>query len=304
MNSEMFAEVVPKALSIIAIAVTAFAIWYFRRRLFSRGKNRWSRDVERPQYGSPMPDVYGRIDSSLRHTIDAYGAVREELGKIVENARHSVDEVRQTARDLGAKHDQWTTDFGRLNDYTGKMEYRLDEAVKNLQGDLEEIRLEQLAQINQIEARIEPLFTREVCPWVVAMEGEVALPEDEAKYLEALVAYIEGLNRDLPKYFSGIEAAVSQLGQFVFRSINRKPMKANDAIVEGISTWFSNLHPGHQLKIPVVGDGFDDRYHKDFSSTPRDKDAVSIVAEIVNWGLLEVGSSQRTVFKAEVKCRS
>ena len=138
----------------------------------------------------------------------------------------------------------------------------------------------------------------------MALEEATELPDSEARYLEALVAYIDGLGPDLPKYLSGVEAAVSQLGQFVFRAISRRPIETNDVPFEDISVWFSNLHLGHQLKIPVIGDGFDDRYHKDVSSTPRDKEAVSIVAEIINWGLLEVGSSQRTVFKAEVKCRS
>ncbi len=287
-------------LLILAVAIVAFAIWYFGRRLVSRGTTEGRRTVDRPTLRSTIPDAYRGVDASLRQTVENYGHVREEIGQIAESSRQSADEVRRIARELREKHDLWAKDFCSLSSYKVKTDRRLDEAIENWRGEMKEIHEKLQAQIDGLESQIK----KEICPWVMAMEDAVEIPENETKYLLALVAYIEGLSPDLPKYLSGVEAAVSQLGHFIYRVLNQKPPEASDALFADISLWFSKLHPGHQLKIPVVGDGYDDRFHKDVSSQLRDKGAVSIVAEVLNWGLMEVGSSQRTVIKAEVKCRS
>ena len=137
-----------------------------------------------------------------------------------------------------------------------------------------------------------------------AVEIFTSLTQGEQQYYSTVRAYIEQLTPDQPKYLSGVEAAVSQLGHFLFRVFNNCPMDNCSNLLKNYSSWFSKLHPKHQLIIPQIGDGFDNRFHKDVSREPIDGDMALVVEMVVNWGLLEIGSSPRTVFKAQIKCRS
>jgi len=221
----------------------------------------------------------------------------------VESARCSETELRELLRDLQGKHDKWASDFQSIVAYKAGIDSVLDVNFRNFDSELERLRTQNSEQFRQIEERIKPLFVTQTCPWVVTMQNMWDLSEQQNTFLESIVSYIEAANPDLPKYLSGIEAAASQLGYFVFQVAYQGSIDSRADLLGEIAQWFSGLHQGHELKIPVVGDGFDDRIHKDVTDTPRDKEAVSIVEEIVNWGLLEVGATPRTVFKAEVKCK-
>ncbi len=166
------------------------------------------------------------------------------------------------------------------------------------------MKLEQHPRTDFRGSRRTSLSPEEAIRWLVAIEQFTVLTRGERQYCATLIAYIKELRPDQPKYLSGIEAAVSQLGQFIFQVLKNVPMESRKALLDEFSVWFSKMHPGHQLKIPKIGDGFDPRFHKHASSAPYDKDAVSIVKEILNWGLLEIGSLQRTVIKADVICRT
>jgi molecular chaperone GrpE (heat shock protein) len=311
MNSGAIAQAALKGLFVLAALVVLFAVWRFLVQPLLRRRRRWQDDVapQRPVEAAPQnPAPYaaygnGRIDSAYQQATEAYATGRAELARLVETARRSEDEMRQLARSLQENNRKWSDDFKSIVAYKDEIDALLDQNFRSFTAELEQLRQEQSKQIQQLEARIEPLFSTDTCPWVVAMQDAYNLSEQEDTFLESIVRYIEVANVNLPKYLSGIEAAASQLGQFVFQVANQRPVDSSGDLLGEIAQWFSGLHQGHELKIPVVGDGFDDRIHKDVSDTPRDREAVSIVEQVVNWGLLEVGATPRTVFKAEVKCK-
>ena len=303
MNLDAITHTAIEVLLILAVMVIIYVLWRFVARPHLERRKKWPEDIDPPRYVQQTQYGSERTDASLRQLVEVYSAHREEIARHAESSRRSEDEVRRMMLDLQGKHERWATDFQAYMGYKESMDLLLDLNSKNFKEELDRLRMEQSDRCKQIEARIEPLFEKQTCPWVETMQVNLELSDRDCAFLEAIVAYMEGIGPDIPKYLSGIEAATSQLGHFVFRELNQCTLDSRPELLAEICGWFSNLHQGHELKVPVVGDGFDERFHKDVSSSPRDKEAVSIVDRVVNWGLLEVGTAPRTVFKAEVECR-
>lgn len=310
-------------ISLIALltALLIYAVWYFGRPLLSRILRQRRSDFggSRPRYPMQTSEGAARVDrapgslaaleASLRSSIEDYARLREEVGKLVGQSSHYVEEARHIEQSLNEKHERWATDYANLSGYRQEVQRHLDEALHRQEVAHQRQQEEQIEsldhvtkQIELIEASLEALKEKQVCPWISTLCNAKGVSEGDDDYLVTLAGYLEGLNPGFPKYLSGVEAAVSQLGQYLLRELEGVQPGVRKQILDGVSRWFATLHPGHKLKIPVIGDGLDDRYHKDVSSVASEMGAVRIVEAIENWGLIEV-ESNRIVLRAEVRCR-
>jgi len=225
---------------------------------------------------------------------------REDIATEQSRLKAHVSSKKEADRSASDVARRWEQLYADGTSKIAVMERDLHEAFSSLQVDIQQQRAWTELELTSIGARIDELSSGEMPEWYLRLKSRHETTDLAQTSMDALMRYISLLRPEWVRYRGGLESTAAQLGAELYKAYGSVLADPGGADLAEATEWLSHRHPGYALVIARPGNGFDDRIHQSSDAAVSPQSGVAMIRDVENWGLMETGSTERTIFKAVV----